>query len=61
MLLMKMLETLEIVARMGKSIAIKVAQRSGANREEKSLRFVAMVAKFPELTNRGPTNMAEKN
>ena len=32
------------------------------NREKKSLRHVAMVAKFPDLNKKsGPANMAEKN
>ena len=54
-------ENAQIFAWMGKSIAIKVVQRSGANREEKSLPYTAIVAQFLDLNKPRPTNMAEKN
>ena len=60
---MKMLKIklLEIFAWMGKSIAIKVVQRSGANREEKSLHYTAEVAQFLDLNKPRSNKYGRKN
>ena len=52
---------LEIFAWMVKSIAIKVVQRSGANREEKSLHYTAEVAQFLDLNKPRSNKYGRKN
>ena len=46
---------------MGKSIAIEVVQRSGANREEKSLHYTAEVAQFLDLNKPRSNKYGRKN
>ena len=58
---MKMLKTPWNFCLDGKSIAIKVVQRSGANREEKSLHYTAEVAQFLDLNKPRSNKYGRKN